>query len=140
MDQLLLTPEHASELLAVGRTKLYELLRTGVLESVRIGTADASPPPHSPPTSSNSAKMRQSTPTATTTRWCPDVTRRGRGEGSIYRRDDGTAPHSTAHRVSGVCVTRRSDQRQFANGSSEATAEPSDHRLRWPRARKSPHK
>jgi excisionase family DNA binding protein len=30
-------PEHAAELLAVGRTKLYELLRTGALESVRIG-------------------------------------------------------------------------------------------------------
>lgn len=39
MDQLLLTPEHAAELLAVGRTKLYELLRTGALESVRIGAA-----------------------------------------------------------------------------------------------------
>ena len=32
-------PEHAAELLAVGRTKLYELLRTGALESVRIGAA-----------------------------------------------------------------------------------------------------
>lgn len=39
MDQLLLTPEEAAELLAVGRTKLYELLRTGALESVRIGAA-----------------------------------------------------------------------------------------------------
>ena len=39
MDQLPLTPEHAAELLAVGRPKLYELLRTGALESVRIGAA-----------------------------------------------------------------------------------------------------
>ena len=39
VDQLLLTPEYAAELLAVGRTKLYELLRTGALESVRIGAA-----------------------------------------------------------------------------------------------------
>ena len=39
MDQLLLTPEDAAELLAVGRTKLYELLRTGAIESVRIGAA-----------------------------------------------------------------------------------------------------
>lgn len=39
MDQLLLTPENAAELLAVGRTKLYELLRTGAIESVRIGGA-----------------------------------------------------------------------------------------------------
>ena len=39
MDQLLLTPEHAAQLLAVGRTKLYDLLRTGALESVRIDAA-----------------------------------------------------------------------------------------------------
>ena len=39
MDQLLLTPEHAAQLLAVGRTKIYELLRTGAIESVRIGAA-----------------------------------------------------------------------------------------------------
>ena len=39
VDRLLLTPEHAAELLAVGRTKIYELLRTGELESVRIGAA-----------------------------------------------------------------------------------------------------
>lgn len=39
MDQLLLTPERAAQLLAVGRTKLFELLRTGALESVRIGAA-----------------------------------------------------------------------------------------------------
>jgi excisionase family DNA binding protein len=39
VDQLLLTPEHAAELLAVGRTKIYELLRTGAIESVRIGAA-----------------------------------------------------------------------------------------------------
>lgn len=45
MDQLLLTPEHAAELLAVGRTKIEELLRTGALESVRIGAAGASPRP-----------------------------------------------------------------------------------------------
>ena len=39
MDQLLLTPEDTAQLLAVGRTKIYELLRTGALESVRIGAA-----------------------------------------------------------------------------------------------------
>lgn len=39
VDRLLLTPEDAAELLAVGRTKIYELLRTGALESVRIGAA-----------------------------------------------------------------------------------------------------
>ena len=39
MDRLLLTPEDAAELLGVGRTKLYELLRVGAIESVRIGRA-----------------------------------------------------------------------------------------------------
>ena len=39
MDRLLLTPEDAAELLGVGRTKLYELLRLGAIESVRIGRA-----------------------------------------------------------------------------------------------------
>jgi excisionase family DNA binding protein len=39
VDRLLVTPEDAAEFLAVGRTKIYELLRTGALESVRIGAA-----------------------------------------------------------------------------------------------------
>jgi excisionase family DNA binding protein len=39
VDRLLLTPEDAAELLGVGRTKLYELLRVGAIESVRIGRA-----------------------------------------------------------------------------------------------------
>ena len=43
MDRLLLTPEYAAELLGVGRTKLYELLRTGAIESVRIGPARRTP-------------------------------------------------------------------------------------------------
>jgi excisionase family DNA binding protein len=36
---LLLTPEQAATCLAICRTKLYELLRTGDLESVRIGSS-----------------------------------------------------------------------------------------------------
>jgi excisionase family DNA binding protein len=36
---LLLTPEQAATCLAICRTKLYELLRTGELESVRIGSS-----------------------------------------------------------------------------------------------------
>ena len=39
MDRLLLTPEDAADVLGVGRTKLYELLRVGAIESVRIGRA-----------------------------------------------------------------------------------------------------
>ena len=37
MDNLLLTPEQAAELLHVGRTTLYGLLRDGALRAVHIG-------------------------------------------------------------------------------------------------------
>lgn len=37
MHQLLLTPEKAAGLLAISRSKLYQLLREGRLESVQIG-------------------------------------------------------------------------------------------------------
>jgi excisionase family DNA binding protein len=36
---LLLTPEQAATSLAICRTKVYELLRSGQLESVRIGSS-----------------------------------------------------------------------------------------------------
>ncbi len=36
---LLLTPEQAASTLAICRTKVYELLRRGELESVQIGTS-----------------------------------------------------------------------------------------------------
>lgn len=39
MDKLLLTPEEAARAIGLGRTKVYELLRAGVLESVQIGSA-----------------------------------------------------------------------------------------------------
>ena len=35
----LLTPEQAAAALAIGRTKVFELLRSGELESVRIGSS-----------------------------------------------------------------------------------------------------
>lgn len=38
MDQLLLTPAQAARALGIGRSKLYELLAKGQLESVRIGS------------------------------------------------------------------------------------------------------
>ena len=34
---LLLRPEEAADVLAIGRSKLYELMATGQLDSVRIG-------------------------------------------------------------------------------------------------------
>lgn len=37
MSAVLLTPEVAAERLACGRTKIYELIRSGDLESVKVG-------------------------------------------------------------------------------------------------------
>jgi excisionase family DNA binding protein len=37
--RLLLTPTEAAEALGIGRSKLYELMRCGVVESVLIGTS-----------------------------------------------------------------------------------------------------
>lgn len=37
MEKLLLTTEEAAELLGIGRTKVYELLYTGRLGSIKIG-------------------------------------------------------------------------------------------------------
>lgn len=37
MDKLLLTPVEAATLLGVGRSKVYQLLKSGQLTSVRIG-------------------------------------------------------------------------------------------------------
>ena len=39
MEKLLLTPEEAAELLSIGRSKLYQLLAGGSLQSVTIGTS-----------------------------------------------------------------------------------------------------
>ena len=36
MDKLLLTPEEVADALGIGRTKVYELIRLGLIESVRI--------------------------------------------------------------------------------------------------------
>jgi excisionase family DNA binding protein len=38
MDKLLLTPLEAAQALGIGRSKLYELLQSGQLTSVRIGS------------------------------------------------------------------------------------------------------
>jgi len=38
MEKLLLTPREAADVLGIGRSKLYELLRAGVVPSIRIGT------------------------------------------------------------------------------------------------------
>lgn len=37
VDKLLLKPEEAAEVLSIGRSKVYELISTGELASVRIG-------------------------------------------------------------------------------------------------------
>lgn len=36
MERLLLTAEETAEILSIGRTKVYELMRLGMLESVKI--------------------------------------------------------------------------------------------------------
>ena len=38
-ERLLLKPEEAAEVLGIGRSKLYELLAAGEIESVRIGSS-----------------------------------------------------------------------------------------------------
>ena len=38
MEKLLLTPREAADVLGIGRSKLYELLRAGLVPSIRIGT------------------------------------------------------------------------------------------------------
>lgn len=37
VDKLLLKPEEAADVLSIGRSKVYELIGTGELASVRIG-------------------------------------------------------------------------------------------------------
>lgn len=39
MEKLLLTVEETAGLIGIGRTKVFELIASGVLESVRIGGA-----------------------------------------------------------------------------------------------------
>lgn len=39
MTKLLLTPTEAAQALGIGRSKLYELIRAGTVESVLIGSA-----------------------------------------------------------------------------------------------------
>ena len=38
MDKMLLTPSEAAAALGIGRSKVYELLQNGQLQSVHIGT------------------------------------------------------------------------------------------------------
>lgn len=39
MERLLLTPKEAARALGIGRSKLYELLRRGIVPSVRIDSS-----------------------------------------------------------------------------------------------------
>ena len=39
MTKLLLTPEEAAQVLGIGRTKVYELMLSDALESVKIGAS-----------------------------------------------------------------------------------------------------
>ena len=42
MERVLLTAEEAAESLKVGRCKVYDLIRSGELESIKIGLCDGS--------------------------------------------------------------------------------------------------
>jgi excisionase family DNA binding protein len=44
MNKLLLTADEAAEIVGVGKTKMYELIRVGAVESVRIGRCRRIPP------------------------------------------------------------------------------------------------
>lgn len=39
VERMLLKPQEAAEALGIGRTKLYELLKRGVLPSVKVGAS-----------------------------------------------------------------------------------------------------
>lgn len=39
MEKLLLTPMEAAHLLSIGRTKMYSLISTGAISSIRIGAS-----------------------------------------------------------------------------------------------------
>jgi excisionase family DNA binding protein len=39
MEKVLLTVEEAATVMAIGRTKMFELIATGAVESVRIGSS-----------------------------------------------------------------------------------------------------
>lgn len=39
MEKLLCTAEEAATALGIGRTRVFDLIRTGVLDSVKIGTS-----------------------------------------------------------------------------------------------------
>ena len=58
MNKLLLTPKEATELLGISRSKLYELLRAGTIESVKIGDCRrVSEPPWTSTSSAYGAKQ-----------------------------------------------------------------------------------
>jgi excisionase family DNA binding protein len=46
MDKLLLTPTEAATALGIGRSKVYELMQTGQLQSVHIGACRRIPVDH----------------------------------------------------------------------------------------------
>ena len=58
-DPILLTPTEAARALGIGRSKLYELLQAGVLESSTSAPADASLPTRCPISWPDSAREDQ---------------------------------------------------------------------------------
>lgn len=64
VEKLLLKPEEAAEILSIGRSKVYELMGTGELASVRIGACRRIP---AEALSDFVAGLRESVPVQSTT-------------------------------------------------------------------------
>jgi len=78
MEKLLLSPEEAAEVLGVGRSRVYDLIRIRQLHSVRIGEVASG-------SGGRSSRLRRTLDRARRS----SMNQRANGEGSIYRRSDG---------------------------------------------------
>ena len=78
MDKLLFKPEEAAQILGVGRSRIYDLMRAHLLLSVKIGRSRRVP----------AASLREYV-AALSREADLRVTRRANGEGTIYPRRDG---------------------------------------------------
>ena len=90
MEKLLLSPEEAAEVLGVGRSRVYDLIRIRQLHSVRIGEVASG-------SGGRSSRLRRTLDRARRS----SMNQRANGEGSIYRRSD-----PTEHGCAGLCTAR----------------------------------
>jgi len=99
MEKLLLSPEEAAEVLGVGRSRVYDLIRNCQLHSVREVASGSG---------GRSSRLRRTLDRARRS----GINQRAIGEGSIYRRSDGrwTAAcyllRPAEHACAGLCTAR----------------------------------